>query len=425
MNAALAVSLVVLFAVSVPVAVSIALAAIFSIQFFSNLPLLVVPQKMFTGLDSFPLMAVPCFILAGAIMTQGGISVRLVDFVKSLIGGIQGGLASSCVLTCMVFAAISGSSVATTFAIGSILIPAMVKHGYPVGMAGAVQASSAELGVIIPPSVPLILYAVSTETSITQLFIAGLGPGLLVAASLVLMVLIWCRIKGYGAKDGDGRLPVLKSARRAFGALLMPIIIIGGIYGGIFTPTEAAAVSVVYALVLGLFVYRELSLSDLPEIFRKAAVSSGVVMLIIAAASLFSFLISMSGLPAAVGEWAQENFSSTLTFLLGINLLLQVVGMFIETSAAILVLAPILTPVAISFGVNPVHFGVVIVVNLALGMFTPPLGVNLFAAAQVANVPVQRLFGALVWPILVVLTALLIITYVPALSLGLVDLIMN
>ncbi len=183
--------------------------------------------------------------------------------------------------------------------------------------------------------------------------------------------------------------------------------------------------SVVYALVLGLFVYRELSLSDLPEIFRKAAVSSGVVMLIIAAASLFSFLISMSGLPAAVGEWAQENFSSTLTFLLGINLLLLVVGMFIETSAAILVLAPILTPVAISFGVNPVHFGVVIVVNLALGMFTPPLGVNLFAAAQVANVPVQRLFGALVWPILVVLTALLIITYVPALSLGLVDLIMN
>ncbi|WP_108503108.1 TRAP transporter large permease [Paracoccus indicus] len=418
MNAALATALIALFALSVPVAVSIGLASVFAIHFHSNLPLLVVPQKMFTGLDSFPLMAVPFFILAGAIMTHGGISARLVDLVKSLVGNVQGGLASCCVLTCMLFAAISGSSVATTFAVGSILIPAMMRHGYPVGMAGAIQASSAELGVIIPPSVPLILYAVSTETSITRLFLAGLVPGLLIAGGLVVMVQIWCRVKGYGLRDAEGRQPILPALRRSFGALMMPVIIVGGIYGGIFTPTEAAAVSVIYALILSLIVYREIGWRDLPGIFRGAAVSSGAIMLIISAAALFSFLISLSGLPNAIGDWAQDNFASALTFLLGVNLLLLVVGMFIETSAAILVLAPILTPVAIGYGIDPVHFGIVIVVNLALGMITPPLGVNLFAAAAVARVPVQALFGSLVWPILVVVSLLMAITYVPMISLG-------
>ncbi len=425
MNAALAFSLLLFFALSVPVAISIALASIFGITFYSNLPLLVVPQKMFTGLDSFPLMAVPFFILAGNLMTRGGISHRLVDFAKSLVGGMQGGLASTCVLACMIFAAISGSSIATTFAIGAILIPAMVRHGYPVTMAASIQASSAELGVIIPPSVPLILFAVSTETSITQLFIAGLGPGLLVALSLVVMVQIWCRTKGYGKQDGDERSPILPSFFHAFWALLMPVIILGGIYGGIFTPTEAAAVAVFYALVLGLFVYREMKLSDLPELFRRAATTSGAVMLIIAAASLFSFLISLSGMPNAVGAWAQNTFAAAWTFLLFVNALLFFVGMFVETAAAILVLAPILTPVAMTFGIDPVHFGVVVVVNLALGMFTPPLGVNLFAASQVADIPVQKLFKTLVIPVGTVISSLMIITYVPQVSLFLRDFVMN
>ena len=421
MNAALAISLIVLFALSVPVAIAILLASIFGIAAFSNLPLMVVPQKMFTGLDSFPLMAVPFFILAGNLMTRGGISHRLVDFAKSMVGGMQGGLASTTVLACMIFAAISGSSVATTFAIGSILIPAMVRHGYPVGLAGAIQASSAELGVIIPPSVPLILFAVSTETSITQLFLAGIGPGLLIAAALIVMVQIWCRAKGYGKEDGTERKSVVLSFLHAFWALLMPVIILGGIYGGVFTPTEAAAVAVFYALFLGLFVYKEMKLSDLPDLFRGAAVTSGAVMLIISAAALFSFLISLSGMPTAIGAWAQETFRSAWSFLLAVNLLLFIVGMFIETSAAILVLAPILTPVAISFGIDPVHFGIIVVVNLALGMFTPPLGVNLFAAAQVAEVPVQRLFKSLIIPVSTVVAALLIITYVPQISLFLRD----
>ncbi|MGB5214414.1 MAG: TRAP transporter large permease [Anderseniella sp.] len=422
MNTALALSLVIFFAVSIPVAVSIALASIFGIVFFSNLPLLVVPQKMFTGLDSFPLMAVPFFILAGNLMTRGGISHRLVDFAKSLVGGTQGGLASTCVVACMVFAAISGSSVATTFAIGSILIPAMIKHGYPVSMAASIQASSAELGVIIPPSVPLILFAVSTQTSVTQLFLAGLGPGLLIAGSLIVMVQVWCRIKGYGKDDGADKLPIIPSFVSAFWALMMPVIILGGIYGGVFTPTEAAAVAVVYALFLGLFVYKEMKISDFPELFRNAAVSSGAVMLIISAASLFSFLVSLSGIPNAVGAWAQSTFDNPWSFLLAINILLFFIGMFVETAAAILVLAPILTPVAIAFGIDPVHFGVVVVVNLALGMFTPPLGVNLFAAAQVANIPVQNMFKSLLLPVLTMVTALMIITYVPPVSLFLRDL---
>ena len=422
MNTALALSLILFFAVTIPVAISIALASVFGIVFFSNLPLLVVPQKMFTGLDSFPLMAVPFFILAGNLMTRGGVSHRLVDFAKSVDGGTQGGLASSCVVACMVFAAISGASVATTFAIGSILIPAMVRHGYPVNMAASIQASSSELGVIIPPSVPLILYAVSTQTSITQLFVAGIGPGLLVATALIIMVQIWCRLTGRGKEDGDDKKPIFGSFVSAFWALMMPVIILGGIYGGIFTPTEAAAVAVMYALFLGLFVYKEMKLTDLPDLFKNAAISSGAVMLIIAAASLFSFLISLSGMPGAVGAWAEGTFVHAWTFLLAINLLLFVIGMFIETSAAILVLAPILTPVAMAFGIDPVHFGIVIVVNLALGMFTPPLGVNLFAAAQVANIPVQRMFKTLVIPVLTMITTLMIITYVPHISLFLRDL---
>ncbi|MGR4066780.1 TRAP transporter large permease [Billgrantia sp. C5P2] len=423
MNFAIGSVLVGLFALSIPIAVAIALAAAAGLYFFTSVPLQVVPQRMFVGLDSFPLMAVPFFILAGNIMSNGGIAARMVEFARSLVGGIQGGLACTCVVTCMLFAAISGSSVATTFAIGAILIPAMVQRGYPPPMAASVQASSAELGIIIPPSVPLILYGVSTETSITQLFMAGFGPGLLIGAALILMIAIWCRIKGYGTRDGELRSPIWPAFRRAFLALLMPVIIIGGIYGGIFTPTEASAVAVAYGLFLGMAVYRTISLQDLPRIFRESALSAGAVMLIIAAASALSFVIGRSGLATDIGAWAQSAFDNRYTFLLAINMLLLLVGMFIETSAAILILAPILAPIAIGFGIDPVHFGIIIVVNLALGMFTPPLGVNLFAAAQVAKLPVEQLFRYLLPPVLTIITCLMLITYVPSISLLLRDLL--
>lgn len=423
MNAAIGLSLIILFGLGVPIAVSIVLASVIGIEFFSRLPLLLVPQQMFVGIDSFPLMAIPFFILAGNLMAAGGISRRLVDLAKSMVGGLQGGLAMTCVLTCMMFAAVSGSSVATTFAIGSILIPAMVKHGYPRPLAASIQASSAELGVLIPPSIPLILYGVSTDTSIGKLFIAGIGPGLLIGGALLLFLYLFCKVRGYGLRDHEDRQDFPVAVKRAWIAMLMPVVVIGGIYGGIFTPTEASAVAVVYAVIVGGFIYRELSLAELIPILRHSVISTSAVMLIIAAASLFSFLISRSGLPNEVASWVTVVFDNQISFLLAVNVMLLIVGMFIETSAAILVLAPIFTPIAVQYGIDPVHFGLIVVVNLALGMFTPPLGVNLFAACAVAKLSVDQLLPWLMRFVLVVLACLIAITYLPWVSMGLVDLL--
>ncbi|MFN3499617.1 MAG: TRAP transporter large permease [Pannonibacter indicus] len=425
MNAVIAVSLLIFFFMGVPIAIAIGLASIAGIQFGSNLPLLLVAQRMFVGLDSFPLMAIPLFILAGNLMSAGGISRRLVELAKALVGGIQGGLACSCVLTCMMFASVSGSSVATTFAIGSILIPAMVKHGYGKPLAASIQASSAELGVLIPPSIPLILYGVSTETSVGQLFIAGFGPGLLVASALMVTVLVICRLRGIGTHDGDDRQALWPAFVNAVPALLVPFVIIGGIYAGVFTPTEASVAAVACAVVVGMVCYRELPLKALPGILRQTVISTTTIMLIISAAALFSFLIARSGLPGEVANWIKTVFSEPWSFLLAVNVLLLIVGMFIETSAAILVLAPILTPVAVSFGINPVHFGLVVVVNLALGMITPPLGVNLFAACAVAKIPLEKIIPQLIWFVLVVFCCLMLITYIPAITLWPVEIFMG
>src|SRR5512133_3315759 len=338
MTAVMLSTMVLCFALTVSVAVSIGLAAIVGIQ-ITDLPWLAMPKEMFTAIDKFPLAAIPFFILAGNLMETGGISRRLVDFAKSLVGGAQGGLPMTCVLTCMIFAAVSGSSVATTFAIGAILIPALIKHGYPTTWAAALQATSAELGVIIPPSIPMILYGVSAEVSIGELFIAGFGPGLLIGGALMLFVWIWCKWKGWGKNDGDGRLPFFKATVQAGWALMMPVIILGGIYGGIFTPTEASAVAVFYALVVGIVIYREISIRDLYIILRKSVISSAVIMFIIANAGLFAFLITRAGVPEAIGLWLQDVLKSPAYFLLGVNAALFVIGMFMETSASIIVLA--------------------------------------------------------------------------------------
>jgi C4-dicarboxylate transporter, DctM subunit len=415
--------LILLIAIGVPVAVSLGLAAIIGLEFFTRLPLILVAQRMFTGIDSFPLMAIPLFILAGNLMAAGGISARLVDFARALVGGMRGGLAASCVLTCMIFAAVSGSSVATTFAIGAILIPAMVQNGYPKPTAAAVQASSAELGVLIPPSIPLILYGVATDTSIGQLFIAGFGPGLLVAGALMLFLLVYCRVMGYGNEDGSERVPLGPAAAKASVALVMPVIVVGGIYAGIFTPTEASGVAVAYALFVGAFVYRALTWKSLVRVMRDTVIATAVVMLIIAAAALFSFLLARTGLPAMATNWVEDTFATRVTFLLAVNLFLFVVGMFIETAAAILVLAPIMVPIAVAYGVDPVHFGLIMVINLAMGMITPPVGVNLFAACQVARLPIERIVPALLPFFAVIVMCVILVTYVPWISLGLRDLL--
>ncbi|MEO7246752.1 MAG: TRAP transporter large permease [Rubrivivax sp.] len=422
MSVTILVTMVLCFALTISVAVSIGLSALVGIQ-LSHAHMLTSVKEMFNSLNKFPLAAIPFFILAGNIMETGGISRRLVDFAKSIVGGMQGGLPMTCVLTCMIFAAVSGSSVATTFAIGAILIPALVKHGYPRPFAAALQATSAELGVVIPPSIPMILYGVSAEVSIGEMFIAGIGPGLFIGASLMLFVFLYCRVKGWGKNDGDERLHFGSASLKAFWALLMPVIILGGIYGGIFTPTEAAAVAVFYALIIGTLIYREIKPADLLTILRKSAISSAVVMFIIANAGLFAYLITRAGVPDVIGRWLVDVLQSPGYFLLGVNVALFLIGMFIETSAAILVLAPILAPVAVHFGIDPIHFGMVMVVNLALGMITPPFGVNLFAASTVARISVDRIIRDLVPFVLVVLACLMVISYVPSLSLFLRDLV--
>lgn len=420
MSTAMLLTMLACFALSISVAVSIGLSAVLGIQ-IGNANMLISVKEMFNAINKFPLAAIPFFILAGNIMETGGISRRLVEFAKSLVGGVQGGLPMTTVLTCMIFASVSGSSVATTFAIGAILIPALIRHGYPTTWAAALQATSAELGVVIPPSIPMILYGVSAEVSIGELFIAGIGPGLLISGALMLFVWLYCKRKGWGRSDGEGRLSPARATPQAGWALLMPVIILGGIYGGVFTPTEASAVAVFYALIVGMLIYREIRPADLLGIFRKSVLSSAVIMFIIANAGLFAFLITRAGVPDAIGHWLQQVLQSPGWFLLGVNVALFLIGMFIETSAAIIVLAPILAPVAMHFGIDPVHFGLVMVVNLALGMVTPPFGVNLFAACTVARISLDRMVRDLLPFVLVVLGCLALITYFPGIALTLRD----
>jgi C4-dicarboxylate transporter, DctM subunit len=424
MSFAMLVTMMLCFALSISVAVSIGLSAVVGIQ-IADAHMLISVKEMFNSINKFPLAAIPFFILAGNIMESGGISRRLIEFSKSIVGGVQGGLPMTCVLTCMIFAAVSGSSVATTFAIGAILIPALIKQGYPRPWATALQATSAELGVVIPPSIPMILFGVSAEVSIGETFVAGVGPGLLIGGALMLFVWAYSKYKGWGKNDGDGRLGVLKATWQAGWALLMPVIVLGGIYGGIFTPTEAAAVAVFYSLVIGTLIYREISFKDLYKLLRKSVISSAVIMFIIANAGLFAFLITRAGVPEAIGLWLEQVLQSPIYFLLGINAALFLIGMFIETGAAIIVLAPILVPVAMYFGIDPVHFGMVMVVNLALGMITPPFGVNLFAACTVAKISLDQIIKDLIPFVSVILACLMLISYVPEISLTFRDWVYN
>ncbi len=418
------ITLIFLIILGIPIAVCLGLAGIIGIEFFTKLPLLIATQRMVAGMDSFILVAVPLFILAGNLMTAGGISKRLVEFAISMVGGIRGGLACSCVITCMIFAAVSGSSVATTYAIGAILIPAMVQHGYPRPTAAAIQASSSELGVLIPPSIPLILYGVATDTSIGQLFIAGIGPGLLVGSTLIIFLIIYCHLKGIGNESEiDNRQKLGPVFLYALPALFMPVIVLGGIYMGIFTPTEASAVAVFSALVIGKFVYKELTLKVFLSALRSSTVSTSVVMLIISAASVLSFFFTRIGLSREVSEWATVAFDNKLSFLITVNIFLFLLGTIIDPGPAILVLAPVLAPIAVSFGVDPVHFGLIMVLNLALGMITPPIGVNLFAACQVGNVSLERMVPALLPFFVVIIFCLMLVTFLPIISIGLRDLL--
>lgn len=416
----LVLTMLALFAISVPIAFALGLAAL---PFFweRGLPMIAIPQVVFDSLDSFVLLAVPLYVLAGRLMMLGGVARRLVDFAVALIGWVPGGLAASTVLTSMLFATISGSSAATAAAIGSTLIPEMEKKNYPRPFAAAVVASSGELGVIIPPSVPMVIYAVITGVSITDLFLAGVLPGLMIGASLIITIMVFAQVRGYGVRTpfraGPWAVGVAQAAWRAALSLLLPVVILGGIYGGLFTPTEAAVVAVAYALVLGLFIYRELPVRELPKIFAESAFTASVVMIIVGFAFIFAYALALMQAPQQIAGAIRGISESPVVFLLLVNAFLFVVGMFMETFAAIIILAPVLAPVAQALGVDPVHFGLIMIVNLAIGMVTPPVGVNLFVACGIARISMEELMRPLLVFLAVLVADMLLITYVPALSL--------
>ncbi|MCX7342137.1 MAG: TRAP transporter large permease [Hyphomicrobiales bacterium] len=420
---ALIVIMLALFALSVPIAFALGIAAL---PFFleRRLPLIAIPQVIFDSMDSFVLLAVPLYVLAGRLMMTGGVARRLVEFAVSLVGFLRGGLAAATVLTSMLFATISGSSAATAAAIGSTLIPEMERKKYPRPFAAAVVASSGELGVIIPPSVPMVIYAVITGISITDLFIAGIIPGIMIGLSLILTIVVVSSIRNYGEREPFQLKPYVANigvaTKRAALSLVMPFIILGGIYGGVFTPTEAAVVAVAYALFLGCIVYREIPLKALPRIFAESAFTSSIVMIIVGFAFVFAYALALMQAPQQVAAAIRGVSSDPIVFLLLVNLFLFVVGMFMETFAAIIILAPVLAPVAQQLGIDPVHFGLIMIVNLAIGMVTPPVGVNLFVACGIANITMEQLMRPLLVFLCVLIINMFIITYVPWLSLALI-----
>lgn len=428
---ALTASMLIFFTCAVPIAITLGMVSAMT-MYGSGIPLQAMIQRMFAALDSFPLTAIPFFILAGALMEVSGISTRLVNFAQSLVGRATGGLGLVAVLSAMFFAAISGSSAATTAAIGGILIPAMAARGYSRPFATSVQASSGELGVIIPPSIPMIIFALTAgvPVSIGDLFLAGILPGLLVAGGLMLTVYLVSKRKGYGrAKPGaagDGLSPqpgVWESFKAAILPLMLPVLILGGIYGGIFTPTEAAAAAVCFALIIGVIVFRTITVEKLLTALRSSLLNTVVILLIISAASVFGWVLTANRIPELISQVFVSISDNPLVFLLLINLLLLLVGMFLETGAAITVLAPILTPVALKMGIDPIHFGIVMIVNLAVGMTTPPVGVNLFVACQVAGLRIEHIIRSMLPFYLSLLICLAIITYLPGLSLWLPQLL--
>ncbi|QHE51654.1 TRAP transporter large permease [Pontibacillus sp. HMF3514] len=421
MTVTLLVSMLIMFVLTVPIALAIGGASTLAITTSGDLPLLVVVQRIFTSLDSFPLMAIPFFILAGSLMESGGISKRLVHFANTLVGSMTGGLAGVTVVTSMFFAAISGSSPATVAAIGSIMIPAMVAKHYDVNFAAAVQSVAGALGVIIPPSIPMILYGVVVGVSIGDLFLAGIVPGILIGGSLVLTAFIISKRKGYKGTKSYTNEERLKAFLDAIFAMLMPVIILGGIYGGIFTPTEAAVVAVAYALLIGTVVYREITFKNIIPIFVKSGITTAIIMLIIGNAGLLGWLLTKERIPQTVAQSFIEFSDSPIVFLLIVNLFLLIVGMFFETSASVIILAPILAPIAMQLGIDPIHFGIIMVVNLAIGMVTPPLGVNLFVAMQISKVKLEQLSKAVLIFLAVLIVDVMLISYVPENSMFLVE----
>lgn len=421
----LGISFITFLILGIPIAFVLGLTSFVALLYSGDIPLLLMPKEMFSGTDSFPLLAVPFFILAGNLMNTGGITKRLINFCNILLGYVRGGLALVNVVASMFFAGITGAAVADTSALGSILIPAMTEEKYDRDFSAAVTAASSTVGPIIPPSIPMVILGTVGELSIGALFLAGVIPGIMVGLSLLVVSYIISRRRNYP----KGRIKSIKEfffgLKDAILALLMPGIIMGGILGGIFTPTEAAVVAVVYALLVSFLVYREIRWKDLPKILIDSIVTTSIIMLVIANSAIFGWILANQQVPQSVAQIFLSISNNKWVILLLLNIFLLFVGTFMETTASLIILTPILLPLAVKVGIDPIHFGIVMVLNLVIGLITPPLGVCLFIACSIAKITLEQIVKAILPFLIAAIAILFIVTYIPQLSLWIPQMFMK
>jgi C4-dicarboxylate transporter, DctM subunit len=405
--------------IGVPIAASLGLAGSVTIMLFSPDSVRSLAIKLFETSEHYTLLAIPFFLLSGAFMTTGGVAKRLIDFANACVGHIRGGLAISAVLACMLFAALSGSSPATVAAVGSIAIAGMVRSGYPQAFGAGIVCNAGTLGILIPPSIVMVVYAAATEQSVGKLFMAGVVPGLLLGVALMVAIYIVARKMNLPAMPRASFREFLTAARKAVWGLLLMVIILGGIYTGMFTPTEAAAVAAVYAGFVALFVYKDLTIRECPKVLLESGKLTIMLMFIIANAMLFAHVLTTEQIPQTITAWVIEMGLQPWQFLLVVNIVLLVAGAFMEPSAIILILAPILFPIAVQLGIDPIHLGIIMVVNMEIGLITPPVGLNLFVTSAVTGMPLTAVVKA-AWPwLMLLLSFLMVITYIPAVSMAL------
>ena len=412
-----------LMLIGVPIAISLGLSGALTILLFSQDSVSGLAIKLFETSEHYTLLAIPFFLLAGAFMTTGGVARRLIDFANACVGHIRGGLAIAAVLACMLFAALSGSSPATVAAVGSIAIAGMVRSGYPQEFGAGIVCNAGTLGILIPPSIVMVVYASATESSVGKLFMAGVVPGLLLGLILMVAIYIVAVKKNLPAMPRATFGEWIGSARKAFWGLLLMVIILGGIYSGMFTPTEAAAVAAVYAGFIALFVYKDMTVKETPHVLLEAGKLTIMLMFIIANAMLFAHVLTTEQIPQHIAEWVTGLGLSPWMFLLIVNIVLLIAGNFMEPSAIILILAPILFPIAMKLGIDPIHLGIIMVVNMEIGLITPPVGLNLFVTSAVTGMPLSATIRAALPWLMILLGFLMLVTYVPAISLSLPNLL--
>jgi C4-dicarboxylate transporter DctM subunit len=408
-----------------PISISLGLTVLTFLFTMTSVPIESVALKLFTGIEKFEIMAIPFFILAGNFLTHGGVARRMINFATAIIGHWHGGLALGGVAACALFAAVSGSSPATVVAIGSIILPAMVKQGYPKGFGAGVITTSGALGILIPPSIVMVMYSVSTNTSVGKLFMAGVIPGILLAFFLGLTTWVLARKRKYPRMPKASWAERLVAFRKSAWGLLLIVIVMGGIYSGMFTPTEAAAVSAVYAFIVAVFVYKDMGLKQVPKVLLDSASMSAMLLYIITNAVLFSFLMTSEHIPQDMAAWIMDKGFGMISFLLVVNVLLLLAGNVMEPSSIVLIMAPILFPVAMKLGIDPIHFGIIMVVNMEVGMCHPPVGLNLYVASGITKMGITELTVAVMPWLLTMVGFLLLITYVPQITLWLPNLIFN